>query len=505
MKAARRQMALAENRRQSQGASEREIVMTSGSPIAQVLNRQFIIEQLEAIEQQLAEDVDQSRVGGPQAAADLDKPDYEAALDHVSIVRQQECGASSGQASFVPPPPERRGGRRAPPLDDFVFISHDPIVSIVQSALESYLQDPDSQDCVVIQDMPDDVRRGAGDVPIITDKRLPGSNARRRGDRRLLDKFSITDPGWVSSAVAMGVRLLRKRHTFNADPPEAVQIDNRARIILVGDWGSGIPRAQRVATGMRAAIEQARRERCEVHVIHLGDVYYSGWEYEYRNRFLANWPVRSDEADSIGSWCLNGNHDMYSGGHAYFDLLLADRRFRRQGRASFFRLYNTNWQLLGLDTAWDDNGLKDPQASWLADTLARNAQKPVLLTHHQLFSAFENGPEVGQILRQKMGSLLQKPVHSWFWGHEHRFVIYDPTDEVLHARLIGHGGVPVYMTHKDSDGFVSPVAFEDHRFIQSGLEHWAMLGFAVLDFDGSVMNVSYVDETGRTVRSEAIS
>jgi hypothetical protein len=499
--------ALAKNSRQAwAGRLREEIAMTSGSPIAQVLNRQFVIEQLEAIEQQLAKDVDQSRAGGPQPAADLDKADYEAALDHVSIVRQQEHATSSGQVSFVPPRPERRGRRSAPPLDDFVFISHDPIVSIVQSALESYLQQPDSQDRVVIQDMPDDVRRSGDDVPIITDRRLPGGNACRRGDRRLLDKFSITDPGWVSSAVAMGVRLLRKRHAFNADPPEPVEINDRARIILVGDWGSGIPRAQRVASGMRAAIEQARREGREVHVIHLGDVYYSGWEYEYRNRFLEHWPVRPDEADTMGSWCLNGNHDMYSGGHAYFDVLLADPRFRRQGRASFFRLYNTNWQLLGLDTAWDDNGLKDPQASWLADTLARNAHKPVLLTHHQLFSAFEDAPEAGQILRQKLRPLLQQqPVHSWFWGHEHRFVIYDPTAEVRHARLIGNGGVPVYMTHKDSDGFVSPVAFEDRRFIQSGLEHWAMLGFAVLDFDGPKMNVSYVDETGWTVRSEVIS
>jgi Calcineurin-like phosphoesterase len=479
--------------------------MISGSPVAQVLNRQFVIEQLEAIEQQLAQDVDKSRAGGPEAGGDLHKADYEAALDHVSIVLQQERAASSGQVSFVPPPPERRGRERVPPLDDFVFMSHDPIVSIVQSALEFYLQHSNSRDRVVVEDMSDDVRRGGKEVPIITDKRLPGGSARRGGGRRLLDKFSITDPGWVGSLVAMGVRSLRKRHPFNPDPPHPQQISDRVRIILVGDWGSGIPRAQSVATGMRAAIEQAKREGREVHVIHLGDVYYSGWEYEYRNRFLPHWPVRPEECDTIGSWCLNGNHDMYSGGHAYFDVLLADTRFRRQGRASFFRLYNTNWQLIGLDTAWDDNGFKDPQASWLTDTLARNAQKPVLLTHHQLFSAFESGPDVGKILRQKLRPVLQRPVHSWFWGHEHRFVVYDQTYEVQHARLIGHGGVPVYMTHKNSDGYVSPAAFEDRRFIQSGPEHWAMLGFAVLDLDESVMNVSYVDETGAIVHSEVIS
>jgi hypothetical protein len=57
---------------------------------------------------------------------------------------------------------------------------------------------------------------------------------------------------------------------------------------------------------------------------------------------------------------------MYSGGYAYFDFLLKDARFHRQGQCSFFRLYNRHWQLLGLDTSWDDNGLKDRQASWVS-------------------------------------------------------------------------------------------------------------------------------------------
>ncbi|WP_158671947.1 metallophosphoesterase family protein [Bradyrhizobium guangdongense] len=479
--------------------------MTEGSPIAQVLNRQFVIDQLGAVERQLEQDVNLRRLGGANVPIELNSVDYEAALDHISLVLQQERVRSSGQAGFDRPAPVRRRQACGAPIDDFVFMSHEPVVSIVQSALELYFRQSKALQRADAPDVSDDVRRGANNVPIITDKSLPGYVARRRNDRRLFDKFSITDPAWVSSLVAMGIRSLRTRHGFNPNPPESVRIDDHARVVLVGDWGSGIPRAQRVATKMRAAIEQARTEGREVHVIHLGDVYYSGWEYEYRDRFLSYWPVRPDESEVIGSWSLNGNHDMYSGGHAYFDVLLADRRFKRQGRASFFRLYNANWQLVGLDTAFEDNGLKDPQASWLSDTLARNEQKPILLTHHQLFSVFEEGSEVGRVLRQKLHPVLNKPIHSWFWGHEHRFVIYDPTEEVRHARLIGHGGVPVYMAHQESDAYSSPAAFEDRRFIENGLEHWAMLGFAVLDFEGPAMTVSYIDEFGSPVRSEVIS
>lgn len=476
-----------------------------GSMIAQVLNRDFVLQQLADIEKRLRSDVDQKRQGGRDDAASLDRADYEAAHDHVAVVLEQEKAASSGQIGFVPPPPERRSGKPPAPLDDFVFMSRDPVVSTVQSALEYYFQHPDSKDRIVPEEMPDDQRRGAGGTPVITDKRLPGGAVRRVSNRRLLDQFSITDPGWVSSLVAQGIRLLRKRHVFNPAPPEPVDIGDQARVILVGDWGSGIPRAQLVATAMRMAVEQGVRDGRNVHVIHLGDVYYSGWEFEYRDRFLPYWPVRTNEADTIGSWCLNGNHDMYSGGHAYFDFLLKDTRFRKQGQASFFRLYNKNWQLLGLDTAWDDDGLKDPQGSWVKQTLDQNKQKSILLTHHQLFSAYESGASVGSVLSQKLGPVLdKKPIDAWFWGHEHRFIIYEPTVHVRSARLIGHGGVPVYMTHREDDGYIKPAIFEDRRFIKSGLEHWAMFGFAILDFEGPEIDVSYVDETGTTIKRETI-
>jgi hypothetical protein len=476
-----------------------------GSMIAEVLNRDFVVQQLDGIRKQLRNDVDRSRSGGGPGATDNEPADYAAALDSVDIALQREQAASSGQPGFVPPPSERRGRGSSVPLDDISFLSRDPIVSIAQSALEFYFQHPESKHEVIDAEMPD-VRRGAGQaVPAVTGKRLAGAGMRRGSDRRLLDPFSITDPGWVSSLIAMGVRRLRGRHAFNPAPPPPVQISDQARVILVGDWGSGIPRAQLVATAMRMAVEQGKRESREVHVIHLGDVYYSGWKFEYEDRFLQYWPVKTEEADKIGSWSLNGNHDMYSGGHAYFEIVLKDPRFRKQGQASFFRLFNSDWQLLGLDTAWDDNGLKDPQASWVQQVLDANGQKTVLLSHHQLFSAYEDGPDLGKVLGQKVAPVLSKKrIHTWFWGHEHRFIIYEPTVNVQNARLIGHGGVPVYMTHKADDTYIKPAVYEDRRFIASGLEHWAMFGFAILDFDGPKMTVKYVDETGTTIKDETI-
>ena len=319
-----------------------------------------------------------------------------------------------------------------------------------------------------------------GSVALVTDKRLPGGGARRSSNRRILDRFSITDPQWVSSLFAQGVRMLRKRHAFNPAPPEPVHIGDNARVILVGDWGTGIPRAQLIGTAMRMAVEQGLNDNRDVQVIHLGDVYYSGWEFEYRDRFLPYWPVKEAEArDKVDPGASNGNHDMYSGGHAYFDFLLKDARFRKQGQASFFRLYNKNWQLLGLDTAWDDDGLRDPQASWAKQALDQNAQKSILLTHHQLFSAYEDDTDgrKGAQPEARTGAGQEADRRHGSGGHEHRFIMYEPTVHVRNARLIGHGGVPVYMTHPDDNDYKKPAVFEDRRFVKSGLEHWPMFGF----------------------------
>ena len=88
-------------------------------------------------------------------------------------------------------------------------------------------------------------------------------------------------------------------------------------------------------------------------MVHLGDVYYVGEPGEYSERVLASgmWPVEAAEKEKIGSWSLNGNHDMYVGGHGYFDKLLREGRFLRWHRdtsgepSSFFVIEDAGWQI----------------------------------------------------------------------------------------------------------------------------------------------------------------
>ena len=56
-------------------------------------------------------------------------------------------------------------------------------------------------------------------------------------------------------------------------------------LAVITGGGATSPRAQKVGTAMRMLVEQSLEAHRDIHVIHLGDVYYSGWKYEYEKRF----------------------------------------------------------------------------------------------------------------------------------------------------------------------------------------------------------------------------
>jgi 3',5'-cyclic AMP phosphodiesterase CpdA len=271
---------------------------------------------------------------------------------------------------------------------------------------------------------------------------------------------------------------------------------------LAADWGTGTRSAYAVADAIRAGNPDV--------TIHLGDVYYSGTEDEFRNYFLAAgaWPrgrLARTRGGAQGTYTLNGNHEMYSGGAGYFRRALP----ALAQEASYFCLENANWRIVGLDTGYYAKSfpfleliinfirLHRTNRRWLKDVVFANPgdRRPViLLSHHQWFSAFDTE-------YQRIGSELSPyldRVLLWFWGHEHRFAGYAPfgfNGKRVRARCIGHGGMPIELGGKISRP-ERPLVFTDERKATDvDGEAIGYCGYAMLRLDGPQLRVEYFDET----------
>jgi hypothetical protein len=327
------------------------------------------------------------------------------------------------------------------------------------------------------------------------------------GDLELFREFGRCDPLFLETKLAEGIALFEGRPPFPDSPAPPAPLGENARIVVVGDWGTGLPGAVAVGRQMRGWLDRAGGG--DTHVLHLGDVYYSGWREEYEQRFLPYWPVDAGDERTL-SWALNGNHDAYSGGHGYFGFLLRDERFRGhrlpeskgQVSSSYFSIENEHWQILGLDTAYEDHDLAGGQAAWVAEKLASHGGQTMLLTHHQPFSAFE---DVDPKLLGKLQPALDKhPLAAWLWGHEHRCHVYGGGQPpyLRFASCIGHGGVPQLQPDPPPEGYEVTWRFEGSEDIEGN--RWLINGFAVLDFKGPELQITYVDERGNTNNVEKL-
>lgn len=308
------------------------------------------------------------------------------------------------------------------------------------------------------------------------------SEERRKAARTLRAPFVEGDDinYALAGAKAKVIALFQKPHEFNDRPAVIARTDKPLSLFVFGDWGTGLPLARAVTQRISEQIDKADGTR-QLHVIHLGDVYYIGEPQEYADYVFDDrcWPVNTQaKIDTIGSWSLNGNHDRYSGCYGYFDTLLSEKRFFRWHQddrglpSSFFLIENDDWQVFGLDTAWDlptlkdtmfddptiydytgQNGILTPsQAAWMGRE-RRAGKGCILLTHHQPVSSRtgdkQNAKEAVKALK-KAG--VYDTIDAWFWGHEHRAVVFKPKSQrqldVLQAApafccCLGHGGVPV--------------------------------------------------------------
>lgn len=414
-----------------------------GTVVREILDPAFLRSQLEEIKQ-----------GG---GAHLSEAQYEEMFGELA---KAEASPVSGA--------DPSQGRQA-------YLPRSPAVSILQSTLT---------DCVLSR-FEDLVK------PLPSEDRSYAEFA--LGEEDVFRQFGPCDARWVESVISKGLALIEGKPKFVEDRVPQVRLADDARLVVVGDWGTGLPGAQAVGREMGKHISEGGTQGREVHVLHLGDVYYSGWKEEYRSRFMPYWPVRS-AGEGVSSWALNGNHDMYSGGHGYFGYLLRDPRFAAQNGSSYFCLESSHWQLLGLDTAYADKDLAGGQADWVARKQRESSRKTMLLSHHQPFSAFADVdlPFLGRLQE----AFAVRHVDAWLWGHEHRCCVYEPgyAPYLGFGSCIGHGGVPVLF---DKQPPPPGVRWRAEGFeTQADGDCWQLFGFAVLDFDGPAIDVSYYDQNG---------
>lgn len=297
------------------------------------------------------------------------------------------------------------------------------------------------------------------------------------------------------------------------------------RIAVAGDWGTGTDEAHRIAALMSADNPH--------YTIHLGDVYFVGDPGEVRENFLGQarpgsrytpctWPLGSQ-----GSFALNGNHEMYALGNAYFDQILPALGEIKDGKsqkqlASYVCLMNDDWCVLGLDTGYNsialpvieyfstpDCKLPDAIVSWLQAIAPRIGNRAVIiLSHHQVLSVYDAcyTKPADQIF-----AILKRPV-LWFWGHEHRMVIYEPYAAagqkwpVITGRCIGHAGMPVDLPGDRKSGLIGNAEYVDYRLYKNDEQlHVGINGFARLKFIGPQLVVEYVDIHGAVALSETFA
>jgi len=320
------------------------------------------------------------------------------------------------------------------------------------------------------------------------------------------------------------------RHPFpvyaNGDPDQGVyrlEGGSEIRIALAGDWATGTDEAESVGKLM-AAFEPH-------YSIHLGDVYYVGGEDEVDENFMGIKNPRNNydpclwPNGSHGSFALNGNHEMYARGFAYFDRMLptlgpiADGKPLGQ-KASFFCLENEFWRLIALDTGYDSLGwplveyfvqpaceLRPEQIDWLRAVVRPRADDPrgiILLTHHQYYSRYDYWyPKQAR----QLAEFFSRPV-LWFWGHEHRMAIYEQfgVRGGLRAfgRCVGHGGMPVDLPPKEPKHPHCVVEFTDVRKYPND-ENLTIgyNGFARMSLHGNRATIQHVDVFGKVVFSES--
>lgn len=296
------------------------------------------------------------------------------------------------------------------------------------------------------------------------------------------------------------------------DPSGApVPMSKPVTVALFSDFGTGEYQSKYLAE------ELVKLE--PDYAIHLGDVYYVGEPHEFEQHFRQ--PLAKLRKETR-LFTLNANHEMWSGGFAYFDYLDSNRtvppgNIPQEQEGSYFCLRSDRYQLIGIDTAYDyrKNGqyLLPELQSWLADRLreGKKASPPhtnILLSQNEAFGLGSAKQaklfdQIARLSKSGDGSLLD----FWFWGDEHYCALYEKSTKVpFVGSCIGHAGHPVNLQDvkkmeqrdKANKGFAKAAWVDTApRFPTVRQDDLGNTGYCVLLLKPSGVDITYCDWRGK--------
>jgi Calcineurin-like phosphoesterase len=317
-------------------------------------------------------------------------------------------------------------------------------------------------------------------------------------------KYEQFDPGWTEAFAVFLESLLTGKHPF-VETPATIQIPDDLQIGLAGDWGTG---------NWRTAANPAPSTDVGSHMgflkpditIHLGDVYYAGTSDQEQHLLVNLWPPAP-----IGSLALNSNHEMYSGAKPYFAAITnspgSNSPFGLQQGCSYFALENSNWVIVGLDSAYfapESNLYLDgslgpaggPQVQFLQQQVAKG-KRVILLTHHNGIA--EDGSSPTNLWNEVMSGF---PANSgpayWYWGHVHAGVVYQPQANgtaAVPCRCCGHGALP-WGEATELAGNAHVLWYENRSAHDPDIPQRVLNGFAMLYLSGPNIEEVFYDENG---------
>jgi hypothetical protein len=314
-------------------------------------------------------------------------------------------------------------------------------------------------------------------------------------------KYQQLDIGWVEAAGIWLEHFILGVQKFPAGQPDIIPMPDSVSFVIAGDWGTGdFDPSPSPAIKVKNQIAQLAPQ--PDYTIHLGDVYYAGTNSEEKNNLVSLWP-----GGTAGSFTLNSNHEMYSGAKPYFTEALANIKFTQQKGHSFFALENTNWIVVGLDSAYfasEDGAYLDgdlgtaeqgagDQLAFLKNVASRG-KKVIVLTHHNGLQ--EDGSATTNLWNQVMAAFPAGTAPAyWYWGHVHAGIAYVTQQNGVQCRCTGHGALPWGLATELQNN-PNVTWFETRNANDPSDPLRVLNGFTKISLNGASLDEVFLDENG---------